>query len=146
MAEIQGFIKYDTENTTALASDFILNYRTVKAFNLENCLYENFHAEIYKCMKSIRRKAHFSGISYGVGYGMIFLCYALIYWYGGKLIRDGEEGYRDVITATITAFSGSNAFFLAGVYAPDLKQGVDAAKKIFKILDYTPKIDIDNTD
>jgi hypothetical protein len=42
-------------------------------------------------MKSIRRKAHFFGISYGVGYGMIFLCYALIYWYGGKLIRDGEE-------------------------------------------------------
>ena len=38
----------------------------------------------------------------------------------------------------------SRSLALAGVYAPGLKQGFDAAKKIFKILDYIPKIDFDN--
>jgi ATP-binding cassette subfamily B (MDR/TAP) protein 1 len=144
VAQMQGFVKFNTENTTALASDFILNYRTVKAFNLEDTMYERFHSDIFKAMKDINCKAHFAGISYGLGYGLIFLCYALLYWYGAKLFYDGELDFRELITATLTAMSGSDAFFIAGVYAPDLKQGVDAAKKIFKILDYVPKIDIDN--
>lgn len=45
-------------------------------------------------------------------------------------------------TAMITALNASAAFFLAGIYGSDVKNGVEAAKRLFKILEYTPTIDV----
>ncbi len=36
------------------------------------------------------RKGMINGISMGVVYGIVFGSYALGFWYGSKLVRDGE--------------------------------------------------------
>ena len=81
-------------------------------------------------------KAHKSGFTYSLGFGLLFFAYSLIFWYGAYLIKEGEVDFREMIAATFTAIVGSDAFFLAGVYAPDVKNGMDAAKRVFAILAY----------
>lgn len=144
MAQMQGVVQFSYENCTSLAADAIINYRTAKAFNLEEEMVSRYLEPVVQEFQSIKKKAHFSALTYGLGFGILFWAYALIFWYGAKLVRDGDISFEDMIAALITAITGSDAFFIAGIYAPDVKNGIEAAKSLLKVLDYKPLIDVNS--
>lgn len=49
-----------------------------------------------------------------------------------------------MITSATCLASSTDAFFLAAVYAPDVKGGIDAALALFKTLKHKPNIDIND--
>jgi ATP-binding cassette, subfamily B (MDR/TAP), member 1 len=142
LAQMQGLIKFEYESCTAIAADAIINYRTVKAFNLESEMKRRYLEPVTLEFNAIKKKASIAGFTYGLGFGLILFIYALLFWYGAKLVKDNLNGYNDMITSMLDAIGGSNAFFVASVYAPDMKSGIDAGKRIFKILEYVPKINV----
>lgn len=146
MAQVAGVVKFNYEQTTAVASDAILNYRTTKAFNLEKEMLHMYLKPVILESSATKKKACSSGFTYGLGFGVLFFVYALLFWYGAKLVRDETNTYQDMVTAMITAIVASDAFFNAGLYAPDMKNGVEAGKRLMKILDYVPSINVGSKD
>ncbi|CAG9315749.1 unnamed protein product [Blepharisma stoltei] len=146
MAQSVGVVKFNYESCTAQAADAIMNYRTVKAFNLENVMHDKYLEPAAQEFASIRKKAVNSGIAYGLGFGLIWCAYALLFWWGGNIVVKDLDNYEDMTIAMMTCMFGSNAFFLAGIYAPDVKNGVEAAKRLFKVLEYQPKINVNSKD
>ena len=144
LAQMKGLVQYNYEACSAVASDSILNYRTTKAFNLEAEMKRKYLEPSIAEYQGIKKKACMGGFTYGLGFGLLFFVYALLFWYGAKLVKEGTNGYEDMITALITGIMGSNAFFSAGVFAPDMKGGIDAGKRLFKILEYVPSINVNS--
>lgn len=136
-----GVVKFDYEACTALAADAIMNYRTAKAFNLEIVMLDRYLEPAKAEFANLRRRAQISGFTYGLGFGLIFLAYALLFWYGGKLVVDNDNTFEEMTIAMLVCMFGSNSFFLAGIFAPDVKNGIEAGKRLFKILEYKPTID-----
>ncbi|CAG9315747.1 unnamed protein product [Blepharisma stoltei] len=145
-AQEVGVVKYNYEPCTAIAADAIMNYRTAKAFNLEKVMLEKYLEPAKAEFASLQQKAQVSGFTYGLGFGALFCVYALLYWYGAKLVLDGVDTYKDMIISLITCQFGSDSFLIAGVYMPDIKNGIEAAKRLFKILEYQPTINVNSKD
>lgn len=91
-----------------------------------------------------KKRACWSGFTYGLGFGVLFYIYALLFLYGAKLEKDGDNTFEEMVTAMITALAISNAFLNAGIFAPDLKHGIEAGKRLMKILDYEPSINVNS--
>ncbi|CAG9327108.1 unnamed protein product [Blepharisma stoltei] len=142
MAQSVGVVKFNYESCTALAADAIMNYRTAKAFNLETVMLERYLEPITMEFKNIQKKAQASGITYGLGHGLFFGVYALIFWFGSKLVVDGYNDFKEMVIAIIICMYGSGSIFMAGIFAPDVKNGIEAGKRLFKILDYVPSIQV----
>ena len=146
LAQMQGLVKFNYEACTAVASDAILNYRTTKAFNLEKKMKKIYLKPVKAEFQGIKKQAFCGGFTYGLGFGLIFYVYSLLFWYGAKLVKDGTNSYESMVTALLAAIMGSNAFFTAAVFAPDMKNGIEAGKRLFKILEYVPSINVNSKD
>ncbi|CAG9321676.1 unnamed protein product [Blepharisma stoltei] len=144
MAQSVGVVKFNYESTTSQAADAIMNYRTAKAFNLEATMLGKYLEPTTQEFAGIRKKATYSGITYGLGFGLIWCAYALLFWWGGKIVVEDLDTYENMTVAMMTCMFGSYGFFLAGIYAPDVKNGVEAAKRLFKILEYQPTINVNS--
>ncbi|CAG9314793.1 unnamed protein product [Blepharisma stoltei] len=146
LAQSVGVVKFDYESCTSTAADAIMNYRTAKAFNLENIMLERYLEPAKAEFAGIKKKAQLSGFTYGLGFGAIFCVYSLLFWYGAKLVVDGLDSYENMVIAMVTCQFGSDSFMIAGVYMPDVKNGIEAAKRLFKILEYKPTINVNSKD
>ena len=141
LAQAQGLITYQYEDTTVYASDCILNYRTVKAFGLEEYMLQTYLQVVHKVTLSARKKAHLSALSFGLGYGLLYYVYAAMFWFAAKMFYDHHISFQDMNVALFTAMNGTFSVFISAIFAPDMKQGQTAAKNLFRILDYEPGID-----
>jgi ABC-type multidrug transport system fused ATPase/permease subunit len=140
-AQAQGLVSYKYEDATVYASDCILNYKTVKAFGMEDYLLGRYLEVIEKVSKGARKKSHYSALSFGIGYGLLFYVYALMFWFAARMFYDGHVSFKNMNIALYSAMNGTFTIFLSAVFAPDIKQGQEAAKALFRVLDYEPKID-----
>ena len=139
-AQMIGVVKFNYENENAVASDVILNYRTTIAFNLEEVMERRYLAPVEMESKATQKRSITAGLSYGLGFGILFYVYALLFWYGAKLVKDGDNSFEDMIVGMMTALVATDSFFHAGIFAPDMKNGFEAGKRLFKVIDYIPSI------
>jgi len=144
LAQAQGLISYKYEDATVYASDCILNYKTVKAFGMEDHLLVRYLEVVERVSALARKKAHVTALSFGIGYGLLFYVYALMFWFAAKMLYEDYVEFKNMNIALFAAINGSFSLFLSAVFAPDMKQGQEAAKNLFKILDYEPTIDPDS--
>jgi len=141
LAQNQGLVSYKYEDATVYASDCILNYKTVKAFGMEQKLLESYMKVTYRVSQNTRKKANWSAFSFGLGYGMLFYLYAFMYWFAARMLVDGYVDFEGMNISMFAGIAGTSSAFLSSIFAPDIKQGQIAAKNLFKILDYEPTID-----
>ena len=141
LAQAQGLISYKYEDATVYASDCILNYKTVKAFGMEDHLLARYLEVVERVSRAARKKAHITALSFAIGYGLLFYVYALMFWFAAKMFYDDKVEFKNMNVALFSAMNGSFSLFLSAVFAPDMKQGQEAAKSLFKILDYEAEID-----
>ena len=141
MSQGQGIGSYKYEDATIYASDCILNYKTVKAFGMEQKLLASYMQVCEKASKVGRKKAHISGFMFGLGYGILYFLYALMFWFAAYMFREDIVEFDAMNIALFAGMSGTSSVFLSVIFAPDLKHGQTAAKNLFKILDYEPTID-----
>lgn len=140
IAQGRGIVNLNYEESARFSTDAIMNYKTVKAFNLEDIMLERYLEPIVKESANVRKRAHLAGVVFGLGFGLYFLVYAFVYWYGAKLVKEGENTLEEMLVATFTAIAALDPIFIAGLYAPDIKNGLVSAKSIFKLLKYVPAI------
>ncbi|MED6287182.1 hypothetical protein CHARACLAT_013732, partial [Characodon lateralis] len=125
----------------AVADEVLSSIRTVAAFGGEEKEAERYDKNLIEAQNWGVKKGSIIGVFQGYLWCIIFLCYALAFWYGSKLVIDTKE---------LTPGSLIQIFFGVLMAAMNLGQaspcleafasGRAAAKTIFETIDREPEI------
>ncbi|KAI5062204.1 hypothetical protein GOP47_0022743 [Adiantum capillus-veneris] len=124
-----------------IAEQTITQIRTVYSFAGEKKAAQNFSESIGQTLKLGYQGGVAKGLGLGVTYSILFFSWALILWYGGKLIRSGEADGGKTITAVFAAIIGGMSLGQAMSNLPAFSNGRSAAFKIFELINKPFKMD-----
>ncbi|KAL4636195.1 bile salt export pump-like isoform X2 [Arapaima gigas] len=126
----------------AVADEVLSSIRTVAAFGGEDKETERYDRNLVAAQSWGIKKGMIVGVFQGYLWCIIFLCYALAFWYGAKLVIDTKELSPGTL---IQVFFGIlMAAMHLGQASPCLEafaSGRAAAKNIFDTIDREPEID-----
>ncbi|CAO3700018.1 unnamed protein product [Rhizopus stolonifer] len=129
----------------SVAEQTFNSIRTVYSFSLQNRMLARYQVELEKARKmGIKR-----GITIGAGFAcfmlFFFLSYALILWYGSKLVGEDEMTGPNVLVVFLSMMMGCLAFIRLPSNLSAVSGACGAAFKIFEVIDRVPEIDPDST-
>ncbi|XP_036041396.1 bile salt export pump isoform X2 [Onychomys torridus] len=126
----------------SIADEVISSIRTVAAFGGENKEVERYEKNLVFAQHWGIRKGMVMGFFTGYMWCLIFLCYALAFWYGSSLVLD-EEDYTPgtlvqiFLCVIVAAMNFGHASSSLEIFAT----GRSAATSIFQTIDRQPTID-----
>ncbi|XP_015248373.1 PREDICTED: multidrug resistance protein 1-like [Cyprinodon variegatus] len=125
----------------AVAEEVLSAIRTVFAFSGQKKEIERYHKNLEDAKTMGIRKAISANIAMGFTFLMIYLSYALAFWYGSTLILSGEYTIGSVLTVFFVVIIG---VFAMGQTSPNIQTFASArgaAYKVYNIIDHNPTID-----
>jgi len=141
---MSGFTRQDDEAMAGagqILSESISGIRTVTAFGTREKVIELYAENLEVPKKLGVRKGLVGGLGFGVSNAVIFLVYALAFYYGGILIGKGEYTFEQMFlvffAVVMTAFGAGQAASMA----PDVGKATVAVSNVFKIVDRKSAID-----
>ncbi|XP_030613516.1 bile salt export pump isoform X2 [Archocentrus centrarchus] len=126
----------------AVADEVLSSIRTVSAFGGEEKEVERYDRNLVEAQNWGVKKGAILGVFQGYLWCIIFLCYALAFWYGSKLVIDTKEMSPGTLIQVF--FGVLMAALNLGQASPCLEafaSGRAAAKTIFDTIDREPEID-----
>ncbi|CAI9759015.1 unnamed protein product [Fraxinus pennsylvanica] len=129
-----NFIKKQN-HSTQIAAEAVYNHRIVTSFGSMGNVLQIFNEAQDEPRKEARKKSWIAGIGIGSAQGLTFICWALDFWYGGKLVNNGEISAGDVFKTFFILVSTGKVIAEAGSMTSDLAKGSAAIASIFAILD-----------
>ncbi|KAK4351185.1 hypothetical protein RND71_030498 [Anisodus tanguticus] len=121
--------------STQIAVEAVYNHRIVTSFGSIQKVLDIFDEAQDEPRKEARRKSWLAGIGIGSAQGLTFICWALDFWYGGKLVNAGEISAADVFKTFFILVSTGKVIAEAGSMTSDLAKGSTVVASIFSILD-----------
>jgi ATP-binding cassette subfamily B (MDR/TAP) protein 1 len=82
-----------------------------------------------------RKRSLIGGAAYGFANATMFLCYALLFWYGAQLIVNNEINFEQLMIAMLALMLGALGLGQALNDLGDQKEAVMAAQRIFTAID-----------
>lgn len=128
------FVKAQNRSTQ-IAVEAVYNHRIVTSFGSINKVLDIFDNAQDEPRKEAQKKSWLAGIGIGSAQGLTFMCWALDFWYGGKLVNNGEISSGDVFKTFFILVSTGKVIADAGSMTSDLAKGSAAVASIFSILD-----------
>ncbi|XP_066501736.1 ATP-binding cassette, sub-family B (MDR/TAP), member 4 [Hoplias malabaricus] len=125
----------------AVAEEVLSAIRTVFAFGGQKKELKRYHKNLENAKNVGIRKAITVNIAVGFTYFMIYMSYALAFWYGSTLILDAEYTPGNLLTVFFAVVIGA---FGIGQTSPNIQafsSARGAAHKVFSIIDHQPSID-----
>uniref|UniRef100_UPI001EAF5F0E ATP-dependent translocase ABCB1-like n=1 Tax=Oncorhynchus gorbuscha TaxID=8017 RepID=UPI001EAF5F0E len=119
----------------AVAEEVISSVRTVFAFGGQQKEITRYEKNLEDAKNMGIRKAISANIAMGFTFLMIYLSYALSFWYGSTLILSGEYTIGTVLTVFFTVLIGA---FAMGQTSPNVQAFASArgaAHKVYNIID-----------
>uniref|UniRef100_A0A8C2I989 ATP-binding cassette, sub-family B (MDR/TAP), member 11a n=1 Tax=Cyprinus carpio TaxID=7962 RepID=A0A8C2I989_CYPCA len=124
----------------AVADEVLSSLRTVAAFGGEHKEAERYDRNLAEAQAWGIKKGAIIGVFQGYLWCIIFLCYALAFWYGSKLVIETKE----LTPGGLVFFGVLMGAMNLGQASPCLEafaSGRAAAKSIFDTIDREPEID-----
>lgn len=129
-----------------LASEAVVNHRTVTAFSSQTKILGLFAATLDKPRRESIKQSWLSGIGLFVSQFLTTAAIALTYWYGGRLMNKRQVSSKHLFQAFFILMSTGKNIADAGSMSSDLAKGSNAVKSVFAILDRKSEIEPDNPD
>jgi len=129
-----------------IIAEVVMSIRTVASFSLEDKFKTEFHTCTEDFLSENVCSSAWKGIFPGYSQGSLFYAFALLYWYGGKLIVDGDADLAEMFIPILCMFMIGAALGQAESGALDMGKAQTAAARVFKVVDRTPKIDHSSTE
>lgn len=123
------------ESHTAVISSAFTNMRTVSSLSMQFKVSDVYNQQTRKVTTLRKKKAWISGAGFGGSQLSLFSTYALLFWYGAKLISAGEIDFEELMTAIMSLMLGTMGLGMAMTDMGDQKEGVMAASRIFSTID-----------
>ncbi|CAJ1062228.1 ATP-binding cassette%2C sub-family B (MDR/TAP), member 4 [Xyrichtys novacula] len=125
----------------AVAEEVLSSIRTVFAFSGQNREIKRYNKNLEDAKIMGIKKALSSNIAMGFTFLMIYLSYALAFWYGSTLVLSKEYTIGTVLTVFFVVLIGA---FTVGQTSPNIQTFASArgaAHKVYDIIDHNPNID-----
>nr|GEX91315.1 ABC transporter B family member 15-like [Tanacetum cinerariifolium] len=123
------------DESSKLAAEAVSNLRTVTAFSSQSRILKML-AETQKApMSESIKQAWYAGLGLGFSQSLMACTWALDFWYGGKLISDGQLGAKALFQTFLILVSTGRVIAEAGTMTNDLAKGSDAVQSVFAVLD-----------
>ncbi|XP_040297614.1 bile salt export pump-like [Bufo bufo] len=135
--ELQAYAK-----AGAVADEVLSGIRTVAAFGGELKEVDRYDKNLVYAQRWGIRKGIIMGFFTGYMWFIIFLCYALAFWYGSKLVLEEEEySPGNLLQVFFGVLVGALNLGQASPCLQAFASGRGAATHIFETIDKEPKID-----
>lgn len=92
LARFQVMAKKTFEESAASASEYIAGIRTVASLSKEETVWQRYHDQLLDAERKSVRWVVGSSVFFAMSQASQFLIFALVFWYGGRLIGSGEYG------------------------------------------------------
>jgi ATP-binding cassette subfamily B (MDR/TAP) protein 1 len=109
--------------------------RTVSAFSMHHAVADHYANLTGSIAKRRTERSVIAGLGFGGSNTVLFLTYALLFWYGSQLIKDGKITFVELMTAILTLMLGALGLGQALADMGDQKAGVEIADRIFQQID-----------
>lgn len=129
-----------------LASEAVVNHRTVTAFSSQRKILGLFAATLRNPRKESIKQSWFSGIGLFISQFLTTAAIALTYWYGGRLMNKGLVSSKHLFQVFFILMSTGKNIADAGSMSSDLAKGSNAVKSVFAILDRRSEMEPNNPD
>ena len=141
LARFQDRAKRAYEASASFACEATAAIRTVASLTREEDVWEHYHQNLVeqerKSLKSILR----SSTLYASSQSFMFLCTALGFWYGGRLLSKGEISELHFFICFSAIIFGAQSAGTIFSFAPDMGKAKQAAKELKTLFDRVPEID-----
>ncbi|RFU78080.1 multidrug resistance [Trichoderma arundinaceum] len=121
------------EESARFASDSLSSIRTVKAFTMEDMLQKSYQQHLSQTMKKLSRKSAAITLFFALSESVEFLAAALGFWYGGKLLGEGETSTEKFFTVFIAVIVGGQAAGALFGFSSNISKASIAANNIIGI-------------
>lgn len=114
------------------ANEGIAALRTVHSYNMQDKVVRIYGAMLAGPNKRSARNALSSGTALGAGQCIMFLFYALAFWYGGREILAGRMTPLEMLKVFFSLLLASMGVSQAQLMFPDVAKGKTAVARIFR--------------
>lgn len=119
----------------AVISTAFVHMRTVSAFSMHHQV-SAYYAHLTRTIMEVRvQRSIIAGFGFGGSNTVMFLTYALLFWYGSELIQKDGLKFVDLMTAILTLMLGALGLGQALADLGDQKAALLAADRIFQSID-----------
>ncbi|KJE88541.1 multidrug resistance protein 1a [Capsaspora owczarzaki ATCC 30864] len=130
----------------AIAEEVLSSIRTVASFSGEPLELTRYAGRLIEAYTIGVRKARASGLGIGVTFFIMFLAYALAFWFGSIMIDQGHMTSGGVLNVFFAVIIGAFSLGHAGPPIAAFGVGMGAAFHVFKVIDRVPPIDSESTE
>ncbi|KAF4664789.1 (ABC) transporter [Perkinsus chesapeaki] len=123
-----------------VASEAVQNMRTVRAFMAESWTVEAYEHYASRSSNTSFASASVRGLTFGASNCIIFLAYAIGFYYGGHLIAYEGLDFTKMLQSLMSIMFAAMAVGQAMAFLPDVAEAKVSAHDVFEILDTQSKI------
>ncbi|XP_049343241.1 putative multidrug resistance protein [Solanum verrucosum] len=128
-----------------LASEAVINHRTITAFSSQKRIVGLFRDSLEGPRKESIRQSWYAGVGLCSSQFLAAASTALAYWYGGKLLSQGDISPEKLFQAFLALLFTAYTIAEAGSMTKDISRGNNAVGSVFAILDRNTEINPDNS-
>eukprot|EP01119_Soliformovum_irregulare_P012424 TRINITY_DN322_c0_g1_i4.p1 TRINITY_DN322_c0_g1~~TRINITY_DN322_c0_g1_i4.p1 ORF type:complete len:1246 (-),score=423.44 TRINITY_DN322_c0_g1_i4:17-3754(-) len=136
---VTGQTNKENEGANQIAIESIGNIRTVAAFTREEKLIVEYKKRLNLPRALAIRTSYTTGAILGFSEFCMYAINALGFWYGAKLVRDGEMSFVDVLKVFNAILLSAQSVGQSASVAPNAGKARAAAAVIFGLIDHVPE-------
>lgn len=129
------------EQSGMIASEALMNIRTVLALSVQAKVMEAYALSLRAPNRGARKSAVVAGVGFGVGEAVLFLIWALSFWYGARLAARGQCDFGEMMKAISSILFSAMMLGQLTSLMPDIGKARAAAASIYAIIDRQPRVD-----
>lgn len=134
------------DKSASYASEAVTAIRTVAALTREQDVLAQYRKSLALQLRASTRSVLKASALFAASQSLLFLCFALGFWYGGSLLAKGEYGYFQFFVIFSQVIFGAQSAGTIFSFAPDLGKAKSAASRLQKLFSRQPKIDTWSTE
>ncbi|KAH7383906.1 leptomycin B resistance protein pmd1 [Pyrenochaeta sp. MPI-SDFR-AT-0127] len=131
----------ETSDAASFACEAASSIRTVASLSLEKHLLSEYHVKLGHQAKGNLKFTHVSAALFATSQGLSMFIFALVFWYGGRLMMNREYTVLQFFVVYSAIINGAQSAGAIFSFAPDMGEARDAAKLLKSFLNRIPKID-----
>jgi ABC-type multidrug transport system fused ATPase/permease subunit len=124
----------------AIASEAVLNIKTVRACRAEKQILGRFNGKLQAIVKKKTGESAKSGFAYGFGMAIIFVLYVICFSYGPYNVDEGFCDGEEMFKALFCMMFGAMGAGMGAIFMQDADKAKLAAYDMLKIMDRESKV------
>jgi ABC-type multidrug transport system fused ATPase/permease subunit len=131
---------------TDTSSDAITNIKTIHSFNREEFFEKKYFKIIRESIGTTAKASYKGGIVFGSRFSAEYLVWGVSMLYGAELVYDNHFDIEDMFDVFFVLFFSTFGLSMAATLAPDVDNGVKAAKNVISTIEYQTTIEMKEDD